>query len=117
MMEDCGTLSDHVVQLVLRRSTILKEVSTLKVWKADASGNIKQTDKTEAGKCDVGTDLDVLNALKRRGVAYEIARVMRFEVHEIIVNLLFKELQRDPPDGFRRVIAWLKWHQQKVRLT
>ena len=44
-----------------------------------------------------------LNALKRRGVAYEIARVMSFEFHERIVNLLFQELQRDPPDGFRRV--------------
>ena len=81
----------------------LKEDANLKVWKADSSGNIKQAEKTETLKCDVGTDLEVLNALKRRGVAYEIARVMSFEVHELIVNLLFQELQRDPPDGFRRV--------------
>ena len=81
----------------------LKEDSTLKVWRADASGNIKQTEKTDVVKCDVSTDLEVLNALKRRGVAYEIARVMSFEVHEVIVNLLFKELQREPPDGFRKV--------------
>ena len=81
----------------------MKEDANLKVWKADSSGNIKQAEKTETLKCDVGTDLEVLNALKRRGVAYEIARVMSFEVHELIVNLLFQELQRDPPDGFRRV--------------
>ena len=81
----------------------IKEDSTLKVWKADSSGHIKQSDKVDTLKCDVGTDLEVLNALKRRGVAYEIARVMSFEFHERIVNLLFQELQRDAPDGFRRV--------------
>ena len=81
----------------------IKEDSTLKIWKADSSGHIKQSDKVDTLKCDVGTDLEVLNALKRRGVAYEIARVMSFEFHERIVNLLFQELQRDPPDGFRRV--------------
>ena len=81
----------------------IKEDSTLKIWKADASGHIKQSEKVDNLKCEVGTDLEVLNALKRRGAAYEIARVMSFEVHEGIVNLLFQELQRDPPDGFRRV--------------
>lgn len=81
----------------------LKEDSNLKVWKADSSGHIKQAEKTDIVKCDVRTDLEVLNALKRRGVAYEIARVMSFEVHELIVNLLFQELQRDPLDGFGRI--------------
>ena len=69
----------------------------MKVWKADASGNIKQTEADVAMKCDISTELDVFNALKRRGAAYELAHLMSYEKHESLINLLFAELQRDPP--------------------
>ena len=53
-------------------------------------------------KCEVGTELEVLNALKRRGMAYELAKLMSYECHEQLINLLFNEFQRDPIDGFVR---------------
>lgn len=81
----------------------LKEQASLKVWRADASGNIKQSDADSNLKCDVYSELDVFNALKRRGIAYELANVMSFEVHDTIINLLFAELQRDALDGFKKV--------------
>ena len=80
----------------------VKENSSLKVWKADASGNIKQAEADSALKCDVATDLDVFNALKRRGAAYELANLMSYEKHEMLIKLLFSELQRDPPEGFKK---------------
>ena len=81
----------------------LKETESLKVWKADASGVIKQTSPDDALKCDASTELEILNAMKRRGVAYELAKVMSFEKHEMIINLLFQELQREAPVGFKKV--------------
>ena len=80
----------------------VKEQSSLKVWKADASGTIKQSEGESTLKCDVSTDLEVMNALKRGGMAYELARLMSYECHDRIINLLFTELQRDPIDGFAK---------------
>ena len=80
----------------------MKEQNGLKVWKADASGTIKQAEQDSHLKCEVSSELEVLNALKRRGVAYELAKLMSFETHETIINLLYGELQREPQDGFRK---------------
>lgn len=80
----------------------VREQTALKVWKADASGTIKQTEGEASLKCDISTELEVLNALKRRGMAYELAKLMSYEVHDRIINLLFNELQRDPIEGFGR---------------
>ena len=80
----------------------IKESANLKVWKADANGVIKQSDVEASLRCDVGTELEVLNALKRRGMAFELARLMTFEKHEALISLLFGELQREPLEGFKR---------------
>ena len=80
----------------------IKENHNMKVWKADAAGNIKQSESESSLKCDTATELDVLNALKRRGAAYELANLMSYEKHEAIINLLFAELQREPMEGFRK---------------
>eukprot|EP00435_Cladocopium_sp_Y103_P058259 s502_g20.t1 len=81
----------------------LKEQPNLKVWRADASGTIKQSEAEANLKCEVSTELDVMNAMRRRGVAYEIANLMSFEKHELIVNHLFAELQREPLDGYKKL--------------
>eukprot|EP00435_Cladocopium_sp_Y103_P059286 s1864_g21.t1 len=80
----------------------LKEQNNLKVWKADASGHIKVSEADAAMRCEVGSELEVLNALKRRGVAYELSKLMSYEKHEMIIQLLFGELQREPLEGFKR---------------
>ena len=79
----------------------LKEQSSLKIWKADAAGNIKQSDAESSLQCNIGSELDVLNALRRRGAAYELAKLMSYEVHDTIINLLFNELQKEPLEGFK----------------
>eukprot|EP00435_Cladocopium_sp_Y103_P014634 s3000_g3.t1 len=81
----------------------MKEQASLKMWRADSAGVIKQSDVDSPLKCDVSTDLEVLNALKRRGIACELAKLMSFEKHETLVSHLFAELQREPLDGFRKI--------------
>lgn len=81
----------------------VKGQGSLKVWKADASGNIKQSDAESQLKRDVTSELDVMNALKRRGATFELAKLMSYEEHEKIINLLFFELQKEPLEGFKKV--------------
>ena len=81
----------------------VKEDHDLKIWRADGSGTIKATSKEPSMQAILSTELDVHNALRRRGVAYEIAQAMSFEVHESIINYLFFELKKDPLEGFAAV--------------
>jgi hypothetical protein len=81
----------------------LKEDSFLKVWKPDASGVIKAVDKASDIRAAVSTDLEVHNALRRRGVAYDVAQAMTFEKHEELINLFFNEMQREPLESFQKV--------------
>ena len=81
----------------------LKEDQFLKVWKPDASGVIKAVDKTSDIRAAISTELEVHNALRRRGVAYDVAQAMSFEKHEELINLFFNEMQREPLEGFQRV--------------
>lgn len=81
----------------------LKEDQFLKVWKPDASGVIKAVDKGVDMRVAVSTDLEVHNALRRRGVAYDVGQAMSFTKHEELINLFFNEMQREPLDGFQRV--------------
>ena len=81
----------------------LKETQALKVWKPDSSGVVKAVDKDSEIRAVVTTDLEVRNALRRRGVAYDVAQAMSFTKHEELINLFFNEMQREPLEGFQRV--------------
>lgn len=81
----------------------LKEDPELKVWKPDASGVVKAVSKDPSIKAVLETELDVHNALRRRGIAYDIAQAMSFEKHEKIINAFFFELKKDPIEGFSPV--------------
>ena len=80
-----------------------REDSDLKVWKTDASGVVKAVSKEPDIQAILTTELDVHNALRRRGAAYEIAQAMSFEVHETLLNFYFYELKKDPLEGFAQV--------------
>ena len=81
----------------------LREVSGLKVFQPDRSGLLKSVSMPSPLTSRVDTELDVFNALRRRGVAYELGGAMSFSVHETLLNLLFRELQREPLPGFAPV--------------
>ena len=81
----------------------IREDSDLRVWKTDSTGTIKAVHKEPEMQATLATELDVHNALRRRGVAYEVAQAMSFEVHESIINFFFFELKKDPLDGFAPV--------------
>ena len=81
----------------------VKEDGDLRVWKTDGAGLIKAVHKEPSLSANLTTELDVHNALRRRGVAYEVAQAMSFEVHELILNFFFFELKKEPMEGFAPV--------------
>lgn len=81
----------------------VKEDGDLRIWKTDGAGTIKAVHKEPSLTANLTTELDVHNALRRRGVAYEVAQAMSFEVHEQLLNFFFFELKKEPMEGFGAV--------------
>ena len=68
----------------------IKEVVGLRVWQPDRSGTIKQVEKDPEVQAPVGSELEVHQALRRRGVAYAIGQVMSFsKLHRLTVKSMF----------------------------
>ena len=81
----------------------LKEVPGVKMFQPDRSGVLKTVDAPSEAKASVDTELEVFQALRRRGIAYELGGVMSFTCHEQLISALFAELQRDLPPTFNKV--------------
>lgn len=66
------------------------------------SNKIVIKDKDEGVEVAAHTSLQVLEALRRRGVAFEFADCMGYQQHERYVQALFSHLHREPPAGYQR---------------
>ena len=72
-----------------------------KAWMSDSTGLIREHSILQLDSADTGSDLKLVQALTRRGLALEMGRVCSFNKHEVLVRLLIGECQRSPPAGFR----------------
>ncbi|CAE7483607.1 unnamed protein product, partial [Symbiodinium sp. KB8] len=66
-------------------------------------GKIKVTEDSSVEDRDIEGSLQVLNALRRRGVAYAFARLISWDKHEAYVSSLFKYLMKPAQPGYRKV--------------
>ena len=48
------------------------------------------------------TEMQIYEALRRRGVAYAFADMMEWTVHERYISQLFQHLRKDPPQGYMK---------------
>ena len=85
------------------RDQELLNVKTEEMIKRDASGHLRAHDETKLPEADVRTDLRMRQAYTRRGIAMEMADVMTFSIHEKLVDRMFQEYQREPPNGYAAV--------------
>ena len=69
----------------------------------DASGTIKITSKTVNTTCAVSSELDLRNALQRRSLAMDQAKLCSFKEIELWVQHLFLSHERAQPSGFASV--------------
>ena len=72
-------------------------------WAIDGSGFVKYKQKDDDPTCKVDSQLMLQFAWKRRGLAFEMANLMRFENHERIVDAIQAAMMDDPIPGFTRV--------------
>lgn len=87
----------------INRAQELQQCRKAVAFKTDAAGNLKVVPETTDGRAVLTTDLRAKQALQRRALAYDQARVISFLVHCRWVERLFDELMRTPPPGFQTV--------------
>ena len=66
-------------------------------------GKLKVTESDGMQDRDIEGSLQVLNALRRRGVAYAFARLISWDKHEAYISSLFKFLTKPAQPGYRKV--------------
>ena len=110
--EPADSLVDRMAQM-LERGRLLyiawqdcpskdQEGANVKVdrfWKPDSAGHLKETIVPLAVNADTSTDLKLMQALTRRGMAFHMAHLMNFATHEKLKHLLMEELAREPPSN------------------
>ena len=102
-MKADGDLKYVAAHEVPTRDQEMMNVKTEELIKRDASGHLRAHDETKVPEADVKTDLRMRQAFTRRGIALEIADLMTFTVHELLVHKMFQEYQREPPPGYAAV--------------
>ena len=83
-----------------------EEVQNLKPLTTSLSlegGKLKVTESSGMEDRDIEGSLQVLNALRRRGVAYAFARLISWDKYEAYVSSLFKYLTKPAQQGYRKV--------------
>ena len=63
-------------------------------WFTDQAGIVRPRQVPVPEVADVGTDLGLIQALQRRGIALDIAGSMSFESHQGLVDRLMQKYQR-----------------------
>jgi hypothetical protein len=90
------------------REDELLSVKVDRFWKPDAAGHMKEVIVAQHPNTDTSTDLKLMQALMRRGMAFHMSHLMSFETHEKLRNLLMGELARQPPSS---EYGWLSMAQ------
>ena len=87
---ECISRDDEVL-LIKKEKGLKKDPNT---------GYVRMVDEAQLPTADIATDLRLVQALTRRGLAMELAGIMGFLVHDKLVKVLIKEYQRQQPEEF-----------------
>ena len=82
------------------RENEIKGVKTEEALKPQPDGSIRVITKTIEEPANITGEYKVLNALKRRGIAMHVAKLLNYHKHEALVRWYFTELEADPVPGF-----------------
>ena len=103
-----GMYEDNRIKYVLwekctSNSDERKGITTVKQWKPDSNGIVKETVTDKTPEIHVQTGLDLHDAFIRRGIALEIGWVMTFKGHERLTQRLMSAYRTSPPPGYSKV--------------
>ena len=82
------------------RLDALSGLEKLNEFKTYALGRLVETSTDLGPRSDITSDLLLLQALQRRGAAYELANVMEWQTLELLVRLLLSVYQRPQVPGY-----------------
>ena len=103
-MQSSGHLRWLKWEELSRRDYEIAGVQTEEFWKVDkATGLFKRFEGSSDIKADTDSDLKLLQAFTRRGVAYHVAKLINYKKHEVLVKRYFAELDREAVPGFQRI--------------
>lgn len=71
-----------------------------KNWRPGTDGVIREQIVDAKVIADLSSDLRLMQALQRRGIALDVGGAMTYKVHDTWVRLMIREHQRVPPHGF-----------------
>ena len=105
--EACGLTEEGVLAYIrwsacTKRSQEVDGVRRSKEWKPDRDGFLREHIAVEVPAADVSDLLKLRFALQRRGLALEVAGIMQYMTHELVIDWLLKALLRDPLPGHKR---------------
>lgn len=86
-----------------KRDAEMDGIKTLRAWKPDVNGIVREQETQEPQQADLKSDLLLSYALRRRGIALEMADVCSFETHEALIELLLSSLLRPAPGGYSKI--------------
>ena len=85
---DRGTFEYLDWETIGRRDHERATVSKTKKWVAGPSGAIVEQTVTNPTKASHGSDLSLLQLLRRRGVALDVTKWVSFDMHEVMVRVV-----------------------------
>ena len=102
-MYDQNVLKYVPLEKCFSRLTELSVTSKLQTKMLEVeSSKIIIRDREHDHETPVQSSYQALEALKRRGLAFDFAGIMSFSRHDRYVQLLFSHLNREPPTGYNR---------------
>eukprot|EP00435_Cladocopium_sp_Y103_P072053 s179_g39.t1 len=66
-------------------------------------GTLKSVHQDNLTQVDVGTELKLMFAFQRRGLAFDLVNLVSWDVHTAWTNKLYRALMAEPPTGFASV--------------
>ena len=96
-MYETGNLRHLAWEELTHRDQEIKGIKKEEFLQIDkASGLLRQALRSAEGSADLRSDLLLVHALTRRGVAMHVARLFNFKVHSRYVDMLIREYMRPP---------------------
>ena len=86
-----------------KRNSELRGIKKETTFQTNSQGLLKATTAPIASHADLASDLLLKSALQRRGLAYDQANLIEFELHNLWVEKLFRSRLKDQPTGYAQI--------------
>ena len=86
-----------------KRGTELVGVQKDPLFALDSSKRLQLAFQEHREEADTSSEIKLQFALRRRGLALDMADILDFDLHDAMVDCLFKALLAEPPPGYARV--------------